>query len=158
MKFYIETFGCKVNSYESNYLKQSLIKSGFIYTSNLEDSQIVIINTCTVTNTADAKCKKYVRRIKREYPSTILVVMGCSVQNNFEEYANLDIDILIGNINKSKVPEYLKQFLKDHQKIQEHILKFKMVVIIFALIVLFLLCVVNVVVKIFKRLYLKLKV
>ena len=117
MKFYIETFGCKVNSYESNFIRQSLIKSGFLYTDKIEDANIIIINTCTVTNTADTKCKKFVRRVRREYSNVILAVMGCSVQNNFPEYENLNVDILLGNINKSKIGSYLKEYLNNHQKI-----------------------------------------
>ena len=117
MKFYIETFGCKVNSYESNFVRQSLIKSGFLYTDKIEDANIIIINTCTVTNTADAKCKKFVRRVRREYSNVILVVMGCSVQNNFSEYKKLNVDILLGNINKSKIGDYLKEYMNNHQKI-----------------------------------------
>ncbi len=117
MKFYIETFGCKVNSYESNYIKQSLIKSGFIYADKMDNANIIIINTCTVTNTADSKCKKFVRKIHREMPNIILVVVGCSVQNNFSEYEKLDIDILLGNVNKSKISEYIQEYLKNKTKI-----------------------------------------
>ncbi len=117
MKFYIETFGCKVNSYESNFIKQSLIKGGFLYVDKIDEANIIIVNTCTVTNTADAKCKKFVRRVRREYSNVILVVMGCSVQNNFSEYEKLNVNILLGNINKSKVGDYLKEYLTKHQKI-----------------------------------------
>jgi len=101
MKFYIETFGCKVNAYESNFIKQSLLANGFLFVSNMEDANIIIINTCTVTNTADSKCKKYVRRVRRDNPKSILIVVGCSVQNNFDDYKDMDIDILLGNRKKS---------------------------------------------------------
>lgn len=116
MNFYIETFGCKVNSYESNYIKQSLIKSGFLFVDNLNSAEIVIINTCTVTNTADSKCKKFVRRVRRECPNAILVVMGCSVQNNINEYSDLNIDILIGNKNKNNIPKYINDYLNNLEK------------------------------------------
>ncbi len=116
MKFYIETFGCKVNTYESNYIKQSLISSGFLYVNDLEDADIIIINTCTVTNTADSKCKKFVRKVRRENKDSVLVVLGCSVQNNFIEYNNMDIDILIGNQNKNKIPEIIREYLKHPAK------------------------------------------
>ena len=53
MKFYIETLGCKVNSYESNYIAESSVNNGFLLTYNVTDANIIIINTCTVTNTAD---------------------------------------------------------------------------------------------------------
>ncbi len=116
MLVYIETFGCKVNAYESNYIKQSLLASGFLLASSYKEADIVIVNTCTVTNTADSKCKKYVRRIKRENPNCLLVVAGCSVQNNKEDYSKMDIDILIGNRYKSKIPELINNYLETKEK------------------------------------------
>lgn len=116
MKFYIETFGCKVNTYESNYMMESLITNGFILTDTIDSADIIIINTCTVTNTADSKCRKFVRRIRREKPNSILAVVGCSVQNNFEEYSKMDIDILLGNRFKSKIGELINNYLSTHEK------------------------------------------
>ena len=58
MKFSIITFGCKVNAYESEYMKEELVKNGYIYTFSLPEANLIIINTCSVTNTADNKCKK----------------------------------------------------------------------------------------------------
>ena len=116
MKFYIETFGCKVNAYESNYIKNSLIASGFLFTDKMNEANIIIINTCTVTNTADSKCKKFARRVRRENKDSILVVVGCSVQNNFAEYQNMDIDILLGNIGKSNIPNLIKEYIETKEK------------------------------------------
>lgn len=116
MKFYIETFGCKVNAYESNYISESLQQSGFLLTDNMKDADIIIINTCTVTNTADSKCKKYVRRVRRENENSILVVVGCSVQNNYDEYSNMNIDILLGNRYKSKLVELLNNYISTSDK------------------------------------------
>ncbi len=116
MKFYIETFGCKVNLYESNYIKESLLKEGYSNVSFMMDADIIIINTCTVTNTADSKCKKYVRRVRRENKDAILIVAGCSVQNNYEEYKNMNIDILIGTRYKSMIPSILKEYVNNHIK------------------------------------------
>ena len=116
MKFYIETFGCKVNLYESNYISESLIKGGFVLSKEMNDANIIIINTCTVTNTADSKCKKYVRRVRRENKDSILVVVGCSVQNNYEEYSNMNIDILLGNKYKSNLTELIKNYISTNDK------------------------------------------
>ena len=116
MKFYIETFGCKVNSYESNFIKQSLLANGFLCVDDVSLADIVLINTCTVTNTADSKCKKYIRRVRREKQNCILVVMGCSVQNNFQEYESMDIDILLGNVGKSQIVNILNNYLKNNIK------------------------------------------
>jgi threonylcarbamoyladenosine tRNA methylthiotransferase MtaB len=115
MKYYIETFGCKVNSYESNYMSESLQANGFLLASKMNNADIIIINTCTVTNTADSKCKKYVRRVRRENPNSILVVVGCSVQNNFEEYKDMNINILLGNRYKYKIVALINNYLNNHE-------------------------------------------
>lgn len=117
MKFNIITLGCKVNQYESNMMKEKMLSSNFLYEEKLEDSDIVIINTCTVTNTADRKSLKMVRRIKREYPDKVLVVAGCSSQNKQEEYKDIDVDILIGNKDKSKVDTLISDYLKSKHKV-----------------------------------------
>jgi threonylcarbamoyladenosine tRNA methylthiotransferase MtaB len=116
MTFKIITLGCKVNTYESEYMLEELLKSGYIY--NEEKPDIVIINTCSVTNMADSKSLKIVRRVKRENPNSILVVCGCSVQNNSEKYIDLEIDILIGNREKSKIVNLIENYYKTKEKYQ----------------------------------------
>ncbi len=108
MKFNIITLGCKVNIYESEIMKEKLLQEDFLLASE-NDADIVIINTCSVTNMADNKSKKFVRRIKRL--GKILVVCGCSSENNQEEYKQMGIDILIGNKDKSIIHEKIKDYL-----------------------------------------------
>lgn len=116
MKFNIVTFGCKVNSYESEYMKEQLIKSGYIYIEDSKKSDIVIVNTCSVTNTADNKCKKAIRSIRRDNPNSILLVCGCTAENHREELNDLNIDILIGNKEKSKIVTLIEEYINNHQK------------------------------------------
>lgn len=111
MKFNIITLGCKVNSYESNFMKEALVKNGFSFCSENDKCDILILNTCTVTDTSDKKSLKEVRRLKRENPHAILVVCGCSVQNDKNKYDNLDIDVLMGNINKSNIVNIINEYL-----------------------------------------------
>ncbi|CDE50920.1 tRNA methylthiotransferase YqeV [Firmicutes bacterium CAG:460] len=116
MKFNIVTFGCKVNQYESNMMKEKMLSSNFFYEENMRDANIIIVNTCSVTNVADKKCLKIIRKIKREYPNALLVVAGCSSQNNQNVYEALDIDILLGNKDKSKIAELIKEYLDTEKK------------------------------------------
>lgn len=116
MKFNIVTFGCKVNQYESNMMKEKMLSSNFFYEENMRDANIIIVNTCSVTNVADKKCLKMIRKIKREYPNALLVVAGCSSQNNQNVYEALDIDILLGNKDKSKIAELIKEYLDTEKK------------------------------------------
>ncbi len=116
MKFNIITLGCKVNAYESNYISESLENNGFLFCDDFKEADIIIINTCTVTDTSDKKSLKTVRRARRENPHAILVVCGCSSQNNKELYENMDIDILLGNKNKSQIVNIIKEYIEDKNR------------------------------------------
>ena len=84
MKFYIYTLGCKVNAYESEVIKEEFLQSGYLL--DQEKPDIIIINTCSVTNIADQKSRKMVRRFKKNHNDAILVVCGCSSENNQVSY------------------------------------------------------------------------
>ncbi|MDD6278009.1 MAG: tRNA (N(6)-L-threonylcarbamoyladenosine(37)-C(2))-methylthiotransferase MtaB [Mycoplasma sp.] len=118
MKFNIITLGCKVNSYESNFMKEALVKNGFSFCNLNEKCDILILNTCTVTDTSDKKSLKEVRRLKRENPNAILVVCGCSVQNDKTKYDDLGINILMGNINKSNIVSIIEKYLDDNTPVE----------------------------------------
>jgi len=114
MTFHIETLGCKVNIYESEMIRQKLLKANFQETDDVAD--VNIINTCSVTNMADSKSRKLVRRYKRNNPNSILIVVGCSSQNKTEEYQQMDIDILLGNNKKSDIVSLINEFKANQQK------------------------------------------
>ena len=114
MKFNIITLGCKVNAYESEIIKEKMLNSNFIET-NCEEADIIIINTCSVTNMADNKSKKQVRHAKRL--GKIIVVCGCSSENNQKEYQEIGIDVLIGNKDKSIIHEKIKEFISSKKQI-----------------------------------------
>ena len=116
MKFNIITFGCKVNQYESNMMEENMLSSNFFYEENKDLADIIIVNTCSVTNVADKKCLKMIRRIRRKNPDSLLVVAGCSSQNNQEVYKKLDIDILLGNKDKSRIADIIKEYLKTEKR------------------------------------------
>lgn len=116
MTFKIITLGCKVNIYESEIMREKLEKANYIYQGE-GNTDITIINTCTVTNMADKKSQKIIRRIKRENPKTILVVAGCSSENKQDIYKQLEIDILLGNQEKSKIVELIQEYQLKKAKI-----------------------------------------
>ena len=116
MKFYIYNLGCKVNTYESNIMKENLESNGFIAGSDT-DSDIYIINTCTVTNTSDNKSMKLIRRVKRLYPDKIIIACGCMTQVNSLYLKDLDVSIILGNKGKSKISDYIKRYINDKKQI-----------------------------------------
>ena len=113
MKFKIITLGCKVNTYESNVIRDSLLNNNYVEDDNAD---IYIINTCTVTNTSDNKSLKEIRRVRRENPNSIIVVCGCMTQVR-DDIDSIDADIIIGNSNKSNIVSLLEKYISDNKKI-----------------------------------------
>ncbi|MEE0931345.1 MAG: tRNA (N(6)-L-threonylcarbamoyladenosine(37)-C(2))-methylthiotransferase MtaB [Acutalibacteraceae bacterium] len=117
MKFYIFTLGCKVNQYESQIMHERLCENGFSYTSDYNDSDIIIINSCTVTSASDSKAVKLMHRVKRENPNCVLVITGCMPQAfpNDERFA--EADIILGNKSRNIVVPAIQQFFMDRRRI-----------------------------------------
>ena len=116
MKFNIITLGCKVNAYESEIIKEKFLLKGYQETDEMEKSDIVIVNSCSVTNMADNKSLKIIRGVKRKNPQAILVVCGCMAQNHQQDLNDLDIDILIGTNNKSNIVSLVEKYLTNQEK------------------------------------------
>ena len=116
MKVGIYTLGCKVNTYESEYITNLLLKNNYEIGNFDELCDIYIINTCTVTNTSDIKSRKIIRQARRKNPNALIIAMGCYIQAN----PNLEmeeVDILLGNKDKSKIVNYIEEYFKEKKNI-----------------------------------------
>lgn len=124
MNFKIYTLGCKVNQYESEYVRQLLMLEGYKYTEYDEKADVVIVNSCSVTAVSDSKCRKLLRKIKRINPHCILLLCGCMSQAFPRKYENFEMcDIVIGNTTRSMIPKYIRNFIDTQEKIidiQDH--------------------------------------
>ena len=114
MKFKIITLGCKVNTYESNVMRDALLNNGYTETDSVAD--LYIINTCTVTNTSDNKSMKMIRSVRRQNENAIILVCGCMTQV-IESYDHIDADIIIGNKYKGNIIPLIDEFKNNHKKI-----------------------------------------
>ena len=118
MKFYIYTLGCKVNEYESRVMADLLTNQGFIESENDENVDVCIINTCSVTNTADHKSAKVIRSAIRKNPAAIVVVTGCFAQASQDNALQIEgVDIVIGNKNKTKIVDYINEFYQKKEQL-----------------------------------------
>ena len=118
MKFKIITLGCKVNTYESNSISDTLLANG--YEKALDDKQadIIIINTCTVTNTANNKSLKMIRHAIRNNRDAIIIVTGCSAQVYHKQIMEIDgVSIIIGTVGKSQILKYIEEYKKNKEQI-----------------------------------------
>lgn len=118
MTFLIDFLGCKVNNYEAECIANDLLNNGFTLCLPNVKPDIVIINTCSVTETSASKSRKMVRHYKLLNKNAVIIVMGCDVQNEFDYYANvLKCPIVLGTVDRSKIVEYLKEYLKNNEQI-----------------------------------------
>jgi threonylcarbamoyladenosine tRNA methylthiotransferase MtaB len=106
--------GCKVNAYELSAISSLLIKEGF--KEDNENPDVVIINTCSVTATADQKSRQHIRKMQKLYPNAIIAVMGCYAQGNYKFIEEeIKPTILLGTSHRKDVVELIKQALNDHE-------------------------------------------
>ena len=115
MKVGIYTLGCKVNTYESEFILDMFKNRGYTISSFSDNPDIYIVNTCTVTNNSDKKDRKVINSIKGKGLCT--VVCGCFVENP-GNYDFDGIDIVIGNSHKSEIVSLVEEFLKTKKKIR----------------------------------------
>ncbi|MCH5171678.1 MAG: tRNA (N(6)-L-threonylcarbamoyladenosine(37)-C(2))-methylthiotransferase MtaB [Erysipelotrichales bacterium] len=117
MKYYVETLGCKVNTYESEALKKLLDLEGYENITNATPD-IIIINTCSVTSVSDQKCRQKIRSLIRKYPSAIMVVMGCYSQMDADTIKKIDgVNIIVGTNNRHLIPKLIKEYLLNKKQI-----------------------------------------
>lgn len=116
MTFCIKTLGCKVNTYESELIHNLFIRKGYVYSK--DNAEVYVINTCTVTNMSDRKSRQIINTTRRDNKNAIIVVCGCFSQNayNSGRLDEIDADIIIGNKDKSKIVEYVEDYIKNKRK------------------------------------------
>lgn len=104
------TLGCKVNQYESEYMAEMLKNAGFEIVSPNEDADYYIINSCTVTATADQKTRQSVRKFKRQHPNSVVILTGCMPQA-FPEQANdlQEADIVLSNKSNNDILDLINR-------------------------------------------------
>ncbi len=118
MNIYFYTLGCKVNQYETQAMSETLKIQGYDITDDPEKADIFIVNSCTVTATADKKTRQAVRRFKRAKPDSIVILTGCMPQAYPKDAENLiQADIVIGNRNNSSIAAVIDDYIKNGKRI-----------------------------------------
>ena len=112
------TLGCKVNQYESEVMAELLDQAGYIKAESYQDSDINIVNSCTVTATGDAKNRKLIRRIRRENPDSIIILCGCMPQAFSDDVSIFEgCDIVMGNTARRDIIPLIEEFLMERRQI-----------------------------------------
>ena len=109
MKLRTHTLGCKVNQYETEYIREGLLGIGYADAAAEEPADLCIVNTCTVTSEGDSKSRQIIRRMARDNPSSKIVVMGCYATRAPEEVATLP-NVTEVLTDKRELPDLLGRF------------------------------------------------
>lgn len=118
MNVYFLTFGCKVNLYETENMKQLFSEAGYTVSAEETDADIFVVNSCTVTGTGDKKLKKELRRLRRNYGNSVIVLTGCFPQAFSEEAEKIpEADIVTGTKKRAELPMLVENFIKKKNRI-----------------------------------------
>ncbi|MDA0731896.1 MAG: tRNA (N(6)-L-threonylcarbamoyladenosine(37)-C(2))-methylthiotransferase MtaB [Bacteroidetes bacterium] len=114
------TLGCKLNFSETSTVARQLSEGGFARVNIDESPDVVVINTCSVTDNADSKCRNFVRRSLKSNPIAFIVVIGCYAQLKPEEIAAIDgVDLVLGANEKFNLPSMLIDLSKKDSGLGE---------------------------------------
>lgn len=118
MKIFFITLGCKVNQYETQIMRESMVINGFSLATCVEEADVIVFNSCTVTATSDHKVKKLINRAKRQNKKAIIVLTGCMTQA-FPEVADdlCDVDVVLGNSNRSELYQSIQDFINSGKRV-----------------------------------------
>lgn len=126
MKLRTHTLGCKVNQYETEYVREGLLGIGWLDAADGEPADLCLVNTCTVTAEADAKSRRVIRRLARNNPASQIIVMGCYATRAPEEIAVLpnvteiltdkrELSDLLGRFGVTEIPTGVSGLARRHR-------------------------------------------
>ncbi len=118
------TLGCKLNFAETSTIGKQLAAQGVRKALPGEQADICVINTCSVTELADKKCRQMIRRVVQQHPGAFVVVTGCYAQLKPEDVAHIEgVDLVLGANQKMDIAKYLQQEASDEDKVHVSALK-----------------------------------
>ena len=122
LKALYHTFGCKLNFAETSTIARQLAEKGIRRVSGGETPDIVVVNTCSVTELADKKCRQTIRSFHKRYPEADIMVTGCYAQLKSEEVASLPgVAVVAGADKKLEIDEYITRFLEERMPVVDAI-------------------------------------
>lgn len=112
MKFHIETHGCKLNTADSQQLAREFLASGFEFADDGVAPDVFVVNSCTVTSTADRKARQAVSSAKRRFPGALVVATGCYAERDLATVGALEsVDLALNNRQKPVIVQSIAERL-----------------------------------------------
>ena len=110
MRFFVQNFGCRATQADGAAVESQLVERGGALVAGVAEADVAVVNTCTVTASADADARNWIRRARRENPNVRLLVTGCYAQRAPGALANLPgVEWVVGNSHKSEVAKILME-------------------------------------------------
>src|SRR6185312_12679261 len=107
-RFFVQNFGCRATQADGAALEAQMARRGLSLAESREAADIVILNTCTVTATADDDARSTIRRVRRENPAARILVTGCYAQRAPKELAEMDgVEWVVGNSHKTQIADLM---------------------------------------------------
>lgn len=111
------TFGCKLNFAETSTVARMMAEEGICRVSAGEKPDIIVVNTCSVTEFADKKCRRAIRSFHRSYPDAAIIVTGCYAQLKPADVAGIEgVEIVAGNDKKGELTKFLREWVADRRR------------------------------------------
>jgi threonylcarbamoyladenosine tRNA methylthiotransferase MtaB len=121
VKASLYTLGCRLNQAETAIIAKSLENEGFEISEFGGPADLIVINTCTVTEQADAKCRQAIRKALRQNPNTFVAVIGCYAQMAVETIREISgVDLIVGNEHKLRIADYINGLHKQDTPLIVH--------------------------------------
>ena len=112
-KVAIETLGCRLNQAESAVFVRQFLDRGYRWVATTDEADLCIVNTCTLTSHATAKCRRLIRSIVNKNPDACIAAVGCYAQTDSAELGEIEgLDYIIGTSDKMRLPEIIPSPVK----------------------------------------------
>jgi threonylcarbamoyladenosine tRNA methylthiotransferase MtaB len=118
-RFFVKNFGCRASQADGAAIEAGLTAKGFSSAPTATDADLIVLNTCTVTATADDEVRQTVRRMHRDHPQARILITGCYAQRAPEELANIEgVTLVVGNSHKTQIPDLVSSGMDYHSQIE----------------------------------------
>jgi threonylcarbamoyladenosine tRNA methylthiotransferase MtaB len=118
-RFFVKNFGCRASQADGAAIEAGLAAKGFSSAASAADAGLIVLNTCTVTATADDEVRQTVRRMHRDHPEARILITGCYAQRAPQELAAIEgVTLVVGNSHKTQIPDLVSSPMDYHGQIE----------------------------------------
>ena len=118
-RFWVKNFGCRASQADGAAIEAGLTAKGFSSAATASEAGLIVLNTCTVTATADDEVRQTVRRMHRDHPHARILITGCYAQRAPQELANIEgVTLVVGNSHKTQIPDLVSASMDYHGQIE----------------------------------------